>query len=101
MGYSEEMEFLDPGNAYEFILSLEDESCSGLCSSKLPLFYLAQDISLGAPTKECLVPEMSRARDLVDTVSIECLRISILMFTAIFWSFALCTGTSKELEEEE
>ena len=40
-------------------------------------------------------------RDKSESISIECLRISIIVFIAIVWSFPLCTGTSKDIEEEE
>ena len=55
MGYDSESSFFDKDGAYDFLLSIETDSCSGLCSARLPLFYLKEDISIGAPKEECLI----------------------------------------------
>lgn len=75
-----------------------DYKCASMC--KVPLFYLAADVSLGKPEKEC-------AQAIIDEVTgktlvaVICIVTGLILFCAMICSFPLCTGFEGNKRDEE
>lgn len=89
--------FFDKGG-YEFLGALEEKySCASLCT--VPLFYLKKDVVDGPPSVDCATATIDALSDNM-TIAILFGITGLLSLIAAAGAFPLCSGTSKQKNEE-
>lgn len=95
-GNNDIQQFFDQGGE-AFLKSLEEEyECASIC--KVPLFYLATDVSMGRPTQECGGAMIEAVKGGIGTLGVVCVITGLIVIIAMIGAYPLCTGFSNKDE---